>query len=109
MMSGGGQHERWIRAEALVSLGRDREALTWYGTFGAHTVFDLPYLGPAHLRQATIHERLGERELAISHYREFLTLRIEAEKELQSYVDQARDGLDRLGVRVGQRPAARRN
>ena len=46
---------RFIRAEALRQLGRDEEALGWYGTLGEKYGTEFVYLAPALLRQAEIY------------------------------------------------------
>jgi DNA-binding SARP family transcriptional activator len=61
-----GAHDRYLRAEALFELGRDEEALGWYGALGEGSPYELIYLAPALLRQAQIHERLGRRDRAAS-------------------------------------------
>lgn len=51
---------RFLRAELLFELGRDAEALRWYGNFPDPSGNDLAYLAPALLRRAAIHARRGE-------------------------------------------------
>jgi hypothetical protein len=67
-------HERYLRAELLVALGRDTEALPWFASLGALSVPESPYRASAHLRQAQIHERLGNVEQAGAHYRHVMEL-----------------------------------
>jgi DNA-binding SARP family transcriptional activator len=57
---------RFLRAELLLELGRDAEALRWYSSFPDPTGSDLAYIAPALLRRAAIHARRGEREMADS-------------------------------------------
>jgi tetratricopeptide (TPR) repeat protein len=82
----------------LRDLGRDDEALRWYATQGQSTIPDLIYLAPAHLRQAEIHERRGDRAEAIADYRRFVELWSECDPELRPLVDDARRHLARLGT-----------
>jgi tetratricopeptide (TPR) repeat protein len=104
-VTGAGSHERWLRAEALTATGRAREALPWYASLSEHSVFDLPYIAPAHLRRGEICERLGEREQAIGHYRRVVELWANADPELRPMVAQAEQGLARLGAMAVRQPA----
>jgi tetratricopeptide (TPR) repeat protein len=88
-------HERYARAELLLEMGRLREALAWYSTFAEHSVYDLPYLAPSHFRRAEIHERLGERAQAITHYERFVELWRDCDPELRPRVS---DGERRLAT-----------
>jgi len=67
--------ERFVRAELLRELGREEEALRWYGSlhehYGGH---ECVYHAPAHLRRAEIHEWRDELEEATLHYRLALAL-----------------------------------
>jgi tetratricopeptide (TPR) repeat protein len=76
-------YERYVRAEILHALGRDDEALRWYGTFGENSPYDLVYLAPALYRQAQIHDRRGERSRALARYRRFLDLWKNCDAELR--------------------------
>jgi len=54
-----GSSERFLRAELLLALHRDAEALTWYEST---PTYDTPYMAAAQLRQAQIQGHLGNRE-----------------------------------------------
>jgi tetratricopeptide (TPR) repeat protein len=93
-----------LRAEALYELGRDEEALGWYGTFpgpGSGDRVDYSYLAYAHLRRAQLHERLGETEEALENYGKFVELWVDAEPQLQPLVEQARERMAELAGEVG--------
>ena len=90
-------YDRFLRAELLRELGRDDEALRWYATQGQTIVPELIYLAPAELRQAQIHERLGDRARAAGHYRRFIELWGGADPDLQPLVADARRRLGVLG------------
>lgn len=75
---------RLLRAEALFHLGRDQEALRWYGTFWLHTEFAL--LAPIQLREGEIYERQGDAREAVAHYRRFLARWDEADSLYQPLV-----------------------
>jgi tetratricopeptide (TPR) repeat protein len=87
---------RYLRAEVLQRLGRDREALDWLRYGFADVPAELAYLAPVHLRQGEIHERLGDRERAAEHYGLFLRLWEHCDPELQPLVSDARSRLARL-------------
>lgn len=89
-----GAYERFLRGELLHALGRDTEALQWYGSFPAG--FDIAYVPLAHLRQAEIHERLGRRERAAFHYRRFVSMWQDCDPELRPLVIEAERALARL-------------
>ncbi len=82
--------ERYLRGELLREIGRDREALAWYASTSQTQVDQLAYLAPAHLRQAEIYEKLGEKQKAAEHYRRFVELWKECDPELRPLVDEAR-------------------
>ena len=86
---------RFIRAEALRRLGRDEEALGWYGTLGEKYGTEFVYLAPALLRQAEIYERRGETRQSLAYYRRFIVRWQDADPEYQSLVKE-------VSVRVGK-------
>lgn len=53
--------ERYLRAEALLALGRTQEADSWFATIGEHDPSDLVFLAPALLRRAEINRLRIER------------------------------------------------
>lgn len=88
--------ERYLRAEVLRELGRDQEALTWYASAAEISPFELPFLAPSHLHRGEVHERLGQRREAASHYARFIDLWSDADPELQPPVAAARARLKQL-------------
>ena len=56
--------ERFMRAELLEELGRSGEATGWYAAIGETSPHDLPYVAPAQLRLAAIHDRGGRSDEA---------------------------------------------
>lgn len=64
--------ERYLRAELLHALGRDDEALAWYGTIPEDLGEGIEYSAPAHLAQARILDARGKRREALLHYRRFI-------------------------------------
>ena len=89
-------YDRYFRGELLQRAGRDDEALGWFHSIAERAAYELVYLAPAHLRQAEIHDRRGNRTQAAQHYRRFIELWREADPELQPVVDVARRRLDEL-------------
>ncbi len=87
---------RYLRAELLQQLGRDREALDWLRFGFADTPAEVVYLAPAHLRLGEIYERLGERSRAAEHYERFVSLWRHCDPELEPVVSDARSRLARL-------------
>ena len=59
--------ERFLRAEALHRLGRDREAAGFYASLEEGR-FDAIYLAPTHLRLAEIAEHANDARAATLHY-----------------------------------------
>jgi hypothetical protein len=88
--------ERFLHAEVLASLGRDAEALRWFASLGTGSVTEIPLRAPSHLRQAEIHERLGNRDRAARHFARFLELWQDADPTFQPVVDAARRRLASL-------------
>ncbi len=89
--------ERFLRAELLRSMGRIDEALPLYDSFLDASLFDLPYLAPAHLARAEILDERGDVEGAVLHYRRFIELWGAADAELRPRVLEARRRVTRLG------------
>jgi serine/threonine-protein kinase len=90
-------YDRYFRGELLQRAGRDDEALGWFQSIAERAAYELVYLAPAHLRQAEIYDRRGNRTQAAQHYTRFIELWREADPELQPVVDDARTKLARLG------------
>jgi DNA-binding SARP family transcriptional activator len=89
--------ERWIRAESLRAEGRSREALDWYGSFTSYlALMDTPFEVPGWLRQAVIHEALGEREAARDAYARVLERWRSADPRFGPMLDEARAGFARV-------------
>jgi tetratricopeptide (TPR) repeat protein len=93
------ENARYLRAELLYQLGRDREALRWYAYGFQGTPNELAYLAPSHLRQAELYERLGDRQQAVDHYSRFIRLWKGCDPELRPSVERAKS---RLAVLVGE-------
>jgi hypothetical protein len=89
-------NERFLHGELLVALGRDAEALQWFASIGSGSVSEIPLRAPAHLRQAEIHERLGNRAEAAGHHAKAVELWSDADDEFQPLAETARRRLARL-------------
>jgi len=90
---------RYLRAELLYQLGRNREAIQWYAHGFEGTPNELAYVAPSHLRQAELYERLGDRQQAADHYSRFIKLWQGCDPELRPSVDRAKS---RLASLVGE-------
>jgi tetratricopeptide (TPR) repeat protein len=87
--------ERYLRAEILNRLGRTADALWWYQSIQYWPESVLA--GPSHLRQAEMHERLGQRKQAAEQYRRFIGLWRDCDEEFRPLVEDAERALRRLG------------
>ncbi len=90
-------YERFLRAQLLEAEGRDPEALRWYGGFAEHSIYDLIFQAPSHLRRAEIFERLGDAERASQHYRQFIERWRECDPALRPRVEAAERRLAVIG------------
>lgn len=79
--------ERFLRADLLREAGRLDEALAWYATLGQSSPYELIYVAPAHMRQAQIHEVLGNRQRAADHARRAAALWAGCDPELAGAVE----------------------
>jgi tetratricopeptide (TPR) repeat protein len=93
--------ERFLHAELLHAVGRDREALPWYESLG--TIYDLPYIAPAHFRCGQIYLRMGNRAAAAFHFTRFVRLWSDADPTLQPLVQEARVALIHIAETSGSR------
>ena len=87
--------QSWLRAELLVRLGRDREAMQLYAPLG-FLWGDAGLLAPKHLRLGEIHERLGDPARALVHYRRFVEIWHQCDPELRPLVQAVRERIARL-------------
>jgi DNA-binding SARP family transcriptional activator/TolB-like protein len=83
-------YERYLRAELLHDLGRDDEALAWYGTFAENSPYDLVYLAPSLYRQAQIYDARKQKALALERYKRFVALWKDCDPQLQSLTTNAK-------------------
>ena len=91
--------ERWLRAELYAKAGRLREALWVLASIPDPAGGDVAFAAAAHLRRAELHESLGERGAAATHYRRAIGYWIGADPEIQPLMDRARAGLARVDGR----------
>jgi tetratricopeptide (TPR) repeat protein len=92
------EHARYLRAEALLALGRKEEARRWLETSFQGSPSELVYLAPAHFRLGRIEEDRADRARAIAHYRSVIKLWRESDPPLQVHVKAAQAALQRLGA-----------
>jgi len=93
-----GAHERFLHAEILHAVGRDEEALSWYGSFPEPSGYDVAWLAPAYLRRAEIHERLGQRAEALAAYRRVASLWKACDEPLRPLLAEAQQAIERLSA-----------
>ncbi len=82
--------DRFLRAQVLVALGRDAEAVGWFESIAQRATYELVFLAPAELRLAEIERMRGNRAAAIAHYDAFLSLWRDADAALTAPVVSAR-------------------
>jgi tetratricopeptide (TPR) repeat protein len=90
------EHARFLRSRLLFQAGRDEEALRLVENAFAGTPAELYYLAPAHLLQADIEQRLGNRKAAAEHYSRFIALWRSCDPPLRPIVEGARTQLARM-------------
>ena len=90
------EHARYLRSRLLFQAGRDEEALRLVENAFAGTPSELYYRAPAHLLQAEIHQRLGNREAAAEQYSRFIALWRSCDPPLRPVVEGARTQLARM-------------
>jgi len=83
-------YERFMLAELLLALGREREALGWYKNLATTSPFEVAYVPISHLRRGEIYESLGEQEKAIAHYKRFVDQWQDCDPELRPRLEKAR-------------------
>jgi len=85
--------DRFLRAELLRKLGREKEATGWYASIAERASYELIYLAPAERRLGQMAEAAGDRTTAARHYRRFAELWGDADPELRSTVEDVRPPL----------------
>jgi DNA-binding SARP family transcriptional activator len=83
--------ERFFRAQLLAQVGRDREALAWYGSLTEDISRGIMFPVAAELEQGRVLERLGRRAEAADHFAHFATLWAAADPESAAALRYARD------------------
>jgi len=78
-------HERFLRAELLEKVGREAEALGWYGSIAERSPYELVYAAPAHLRRADIFGRQGDLDAAAAEYDQARVHYAKADAELTAH------------------------
>jgi serine/threonine-protein kinase len=81
---------RYLRAELLAELGRDDEALGWYGAWGKFVGTEFAWKAPVALRMGEVLEARGEVENAVEQYESFVARWRNADPHLQPRVEEAK-------------------
>ena len=93
-MSYSGLHDRpfqrYLRALALVKVGRLKEAAPWFEYIDEKGERTLGFVAPAHLKLGGIYEQTGDNDKALHHYQAFLKLYRDCDERYQPLVQQAR-------------------
>jgi tetratricopeptide (TPR) repeat protein len=88
--------ERFLYAMVLEEAGRLEDAAVWYQSMFDTALHDRLFWAPAHLHLARIGESLGDNDGALRHYRQATMLWSDADPTVQGFVDEARQGIQRL-------------
>jgi tetratricopeptide (TPR) repeat protein len=98
--------QRFLRAEILFGEGRYDEAIDWYASVndGPHLDNGFALFPPAAFRRAQAHDRMGETDEAIRLYTRSIEIWEVADEELQPWVTEAKESLDRLLKASAQEP-----
>jgi hypothetical protein len=99
-----GTRERFLRAELLFALGRDRDALPWYRSLSSEWLF----VAAINFRQGQIYQRLGDSERARFFYGRFIRLWKRCDPTLQASLDQAQQAMASLSSPRNQHTVAAR-
>ncbi len=75
-------NERYLHGALLAQLGRPAEALLWFAALGSGSVTEIPLSALAHLRQAELYKKLGNRADADKHYKRYTEQRRGADANL---------------------------
>jgi tetratricopeptide (TPR) repeat protein len=90
------EHARYLRGRLLHQAGRDEEALRLVEVGFAGTANELHYRAPAHLLQAEIQQRLGNRAAAAEQYTRFIGLWRGCDPALRPVLNGAKAQLARM-------------
>jgi tetratricopeptide (TPR) repeat protein len=90
------EYARYLRSRLLFEAGRDEEALRLVENAFVGTPGELYYRGPAHLLQAEIQQRFGNRKAAAEQYSQFIALWRSCDQPLRPIVEGARTQLARM-------------
>ncbi len=94
-------YERFTRAELLYELGRYPEARGGFEHLVESSVFEFVYLPISHLWLGEICDRQGDSKNAAAHYKAFIDLWRDCDRDLSPMVDLARHKLEALAARAG--------
>jgi tetratricopeptide (TPR) repeat protein len=97
--------ERFTRAELLYELGRYPEARGGFDHLVESSVFEFVYLPLSHLWLGEICDHQGDAKNAAAHYKAFIELWRDCDRDLFPMVELARHKLDALAARGEPTPA----
>jgi hypothetical protein len=90
------EHARYLRSRLLFLAARDEEALRLVENAFVGTPGELYYRAPAHLLEAEIHQRLGDKKAAAEQYTRFISLWRSCDQPLRPLVESARTQLAQI-------------
>ena len=93
-------YERFMLADLLFELGREREALDWYLNLSSTSPFEVVYVPISYLRRGEIYDKLGDYEKAIPHYNRFVEYWQDCDPELRPILDKAKKRIDEIETLV---------
>ncbi|HEX5855513.1 MAG TPA: hypothetical protein VFZ57_07825, partial [Thermoanaerobaculia bacterium] len=93
-------YERFTRAELLYELGRYPEARGGFDHLVESSVFEFVYLPLSHLWLGEICDRQGDSKNAAAHYKAFVDLWRDCDRDLSPMVELARHKLEALTART---------
>jgi hypothetical protein len=81
--------DRFLRASWLEQVGRDDEAMGWFGSIAERSAWELPFAAPSAFRMGEICEHRGELAAAAHHYARVLELWKDCDEVLRPVVEEA--------------------
>jgi len=81
--------DRFLRATWLEQVGRDDEALGWFGSIAERSAWELPFAAPSAFRMGKICERRGDAAGAARHYGRVVELWQDCDEVLRPVVEEA--------------------
>lgn len=88
--------DRYLRAELLLEMGREEEALHWFGSFAWCMGQEYLFMPHSDLRRGQINDRLGNTDEARKRYQRFVDYWADADPRFQPQVNEVRERLESM-------------